>query len=132
MSLQDPISDMLTRIRNAAKAGKEDVLVPHSRMKAEIARILKQEGYVGRIDVEEQGARKVIRLSLKYDVKERSVIHGLRRVSRPGLRRYVTADAIPRVLGGMGVAVISTSKGILTDKEARRSKTGGEVVCHIW
>ncbi|MCB1068944.1 MAG: 30S ribosomal protein S8 [Verrucomicrobia bacterium] len=132
MSLQDPISDMLTRIRNASAAGHDQVVVPHSKLKYELARILKQEGFVDRVSVDDTGSYKVIQLGLKYDRKDRSVIHGLRRISRPGLRRYVAADEVPRVLGGMGIAVLSTSKGILTDREARRAKTGGEVVCHIW
>lgn len=132
MSLQDPISDMLTRIRNATAAGHDRVVMPHSKLKHEIARILKKEGYVRDVAVEAEDNRMVLALDLKYDRKSRSVIHGLERISRPGLRRYVGAGEIPRVLGGMGVAVISTSKGILTDREARRAKTGGEVVCHIW
>jgi len=132
MSLNDPISDMLTRVRNASAANHVTVDIPHSRLKAEIARILKREGYITDYSVETKGGRSYLRLRLKYGRGERAVIRGLSRVSRPGLRTYVGSGDIPRVLGGMGVAILSTSRGLLTDREARRSKLGGEVVCYVW
>lgn len=131
MSLSDPISDMLTRIRNATRAGARDVAIPHSRLKGEIARILKGEGYIADYETEKEGAKKTLRLRLRYR-GDTPVIRGLRRVSKPGLRRYVTVDQVPRVVGGTGVAVLSTSRGVLTDREARKAGVGGEVVCYIW
>ncbi|MCS6770416.1 MAG: 30S ribosomal protein S8 [Kiritimatiellae bacterium] len=131
MSLSDPISDMLTRIRNAARAGLREVEVPHSRLKEEIARILASEGYLISFETLEDGAKKTLRLHLRYK-RERPVIRGLRRISKPGIRRYVQAADVPRVVGGTGIAVLSTSRGILTDREARRARVGGEVLCYIW
>jgi small subunit ribosomal protein S8 len=131
-AISDPIADMLTRIRNAARAGLASVDMPHSVMKNEIARILKKEGYIADFSKEKEGPAGIIRILLRYDRDEVPVIRGLRRVSKPGLRRYVASDEIPRVLGGMGVAVLSTSKGILSDKDARRQKVGGELLCFIW
>ncbi|HMO50877.1 MAG TPA: 30S ribosomal protein S8 [Kiritimatiellia bacterium] len=132
MSLNDPISDMLTRVRNAAAAGHATVQIPHSRLKAEIARILKREGFISDFSVEEEGSRSYLRLRLKYGRADRAVIRGLSRVSRPGLRKYVGSEEIPKVFGGIGMAILSTSRGLLTDREARRSKVGGEVVCYVW
>lgn len=132
MSLTDPISDMLTRVRNAASAGHESVSIPHSSLKAEIARILKREGFISDFSVETAGKRSFLALKLKYTRGDRSVIRGLNRVSKPGIRKYVGSDKIPKVFGGMGTAIISTSRGILTDREARRSKLGGEVICYVW
>jgi small subunit ribosomal protein S8 len=132
MSMNDPISDMLTRVRNGASAGHATVDIPHSKVKAEIARILKREGYVSDFSVEQDGVRTWLRLRLKYGRGERAVIRGLSRVSRPGLRKYVASDEVPKVFGGIGVAIISTSSGLLTDREARRSKIGGEVICYVW
>ena len=131
-AISDPIADMLTRIRNAAHAGLASVDVPHSILKNEIARILKREGYVTDYSTEQVGERKVLRILLRYDRDEVAVIRGLRRISKPGLRRYVPAARIPRVLGGLGVAILSTSKGILSDKDARREKLGGELLCYVW
>ncbi len=131
MSLSDPISDMLTRIRNASRAGARDVAIPHSRLKGEIARILKGEGYIADFEAEKDGAKKTLKLRLRYRGDE-PVIRGLRRVSKPGIRRYVTVDKVPRVVGGTGVAVLSTSRGVLTDREARKAGVGGEVLCYIW
>lgn len=131
MSLSDPISDMLTRIRNASRAGARDVAIPHSRLKGEIARILKGEGYIVDFEAEKDGAKKTLKLRLRYR-GDRPVIRGLRRVSKPGIRRYVTVDKVPRVVGGTGVAVLSTSRGVLTDREARKAGVGGEVLCYIW
>ncbi len=128
--MNDPISDMLTRIRNANRALLPTVLVPHSRMKESIAHILKKEGYVAEVAVEGQ-LPKTIKLKLKYQGKK-SIIEGLRRVSTPGLRRYVGATKIPRVRGGLGVAVLSTSEGLLTDMQARRKNLGGELLCYVW
>lgn len=132
MSLNDPISDMLTRVRNGVAAAHATVDIPHSRMKAEIARILKREGFVSDFSVEQVGTRSYLRLRLKYGRGDKSVIRGLSRISRPGLRQYVGSEEIPRVFGGIGMAIISTSRGLLTDREARRSKVGGEVVCYVW
>jgi len=132
MSLSDPIADMLTRIRNASVAGAKSVEIPHSRMKEGLARILKQEGYISDYTVSGEGARKGLRIRLKYVREGDPVITGLRRVSRPSLRRYVAATEIPRVLGGMGIAVISTSSGVMTGHEARKKNVGGELLCTIW
>jgi small subunit ribosomal protein S8 len=126
----DPISDMLTRIRNAGCALQPTVAVPHSRIKESIAHILKKEGYVGDVTVE-KNAFKTIKIKLKYEGKK-TVIRGLRRVSKPGLRHYVGATEIPRVLGGLGVAVISTSEGLMTGTQARKKNLGGEVVFYVW
>ena len=132
MSCSDPIADMLTRIRNACKAGLPAVEMGHSRLKAEIARILKKEGYVADVAETTEDGKKVLRVVLKYDYNEKSIIQQLQRVSKPGLRRYVAAAAIPRVRGGLGTALLSTSRGIMTDREARTAHVGGEVLCQIW
>lgn len=132
MSLQDPISDMLTRIRNAFRAAKISVDIPHSRMKTEIARLLKREGYILDYTTEADGPRKTLRVFLKYGPDQQSVIQGLRRISKPSLRRYASAGDIPRVLGGLGVAILSTSRGLLTDREARKCNVGGEILCYVW
>lgn len=126
----DPISDMLTRIRNAQRALLPAVEVPHSRIKESIASILKKEGYVADVAIDGK-LPKIIRLKLKYQGKK-SVIEGLRRISRPGLRRYVGATEIPRVLGGLGVAVISTPEGVMTGNQARKKNLGGELLCFVW
>ena len=120
MSLQDPISDMLTRIRNAYGAEKESVQIPHSNRKSELAGILKREGYIRDFNVEAQDGKRSLRVFLKYSADDESVIHGLQRISKPSLRRYAKAKSMPRVLGGLGVAIVSTSSGMLTDREARR------------
>jgi small subunit ribosomal protein S8 len=129
----DPISDMLTRIRNAQRALLPSVQLPHSKLKESIAQILKREGYVAEVGVEkkENSAYKTIKLRLKYQGK-RSVIEGLRRVSRPGLRHYVGATKIPRVRGGLGVAVLSTPEGVMSGVQARKKNLGGEVLCYVW
>jgi small subunit ribosomal protein S8 len=132
MSCSDPIADMLTRIRNACRAGLPAAEMGHSRMKAEIARILKSEGFVADVTENGEGARKTLRIALKYDYASKPVIRQLRRVSRPGLRRYVGAADIPRVRGGMGTAVLSTSRGVMSDREARAAHVGGEVLCQVW
>lgn len=128
--MNDPISDMLTRIRNANQALLPTVELPHSKIKESIAGILKREGYITDFAVEGK-LPKTIKVKLKYQGKK-SIIEGLRRVSTPGLRRYVGATEIPRVRGGLGVAVVSTSEGLLTDVQARRKKIGGELICYVW
>lgn len=131
MNLTDPIADMLTRIRNAAKAKHVSVDVPYSKVKNDIANILLQEGYISEFEIVEDGAHKNIRITLKY-FENKSVIQGLKRISKPGLRIYSEATKVPRVLNGLGVAIISTSKGIVTDKSARKTGMGGEVMAYIW
>ncbi|MCR4410310.1 MAG: 30S ribosomal protein S8 [Candidatus Saccharicenans sp.] len=132
MSLTDPIADMLTRIRNAVRAKKKEVNVPSSRLKVEIARILKEEGYIKNYKVIEDNKQGVLNIVLKYTDDNQSVISGLRRVSKPGCRIYCTRDSIPRVLDGLGVVIISTSRGLLTDKQCQEQGLGGEVLCEIW
>ena len=132
MSVTDPIADMLTRIRNALMAQHEDVAMPSSRVKEEIARILKQEGFIHGYEVTQDGPRQLMRILLKYTEERRPVLSGLRRVSRPGRRMYARRDDIPRVKGGLGFAILSTSKGIMTGEDAYRAGVGGEVVCYIW
>ena len=131
MHITDPIADMLTRIRNANNAKHDTVDVPASNMKKSIAQILLDEGYIKSFQVVEDGTQGIIRIALKYNGKEK-VISGLRRVSKPGLRGYVGADELPRVLRGLGVAIVSTSKGVMTDKAARAAHVGGEVLAFIW
>ena len=130
--MTDPISDMLTRIRNANMASQPVVEMPHSKMKAEIARIMKREGFIKDYTTEGHAGKRSLRLFLKYTLENEPVIRGLKRISKPGLRTYVASKTVPRVLGGMGVAILSTSNGILTDREARKNNTGGEVLCYIW
>ena len=128
--MTDPIADMLTRIRNAMAALRPSVEIPHSKLKESIARLLKHEGYIADVSVEGQTI-KTLKLKLKYEGK-RGVIEGLRRVSRPGLRHYVGAADIPRVRGGMGVAILSTPSGVMSGNQARKANVGGEVLCYIW
>ena len=128
--MTDTISDMLTRIRNASRVQLPVVEVPHSKMKESIAHILKKEGYVAEVAVEST-PHKTIKLKLKYEGKK-SVIEGLRRVSTPGLRRYVSATEIPRVRGGLGISVISTPQGVMTGNQARKNNLGGEMICYVW
>ena len=131
MSQNDPIADMITAIRNAHAVRKTQVVVPHSKMKSEIARLLKQEGFIADYGVE-GAARKELRMKLKYSEGNEPVIRGIRRASTGGLRRYARATEVPRVLQGMGAAIVSTSSGIMTGREARRRKIGGEVVLTVW
>ena len=131
MNLTDPIADMLTRIRNAVKAKHTIVDVPYSKVKNEIAKILLDEGFVADIETVENGVNKNIRITLKYK-DSKSVIQGLKRISKPGLRIYAEKEELPRVLNGLGIAIISTSKGIVTDKVARKNNVGGEVMAYIW
>ena len=130
--MTDPIADMLTRIRNASMVYHESVDVPASNLKKELARILKQEGFIRDYRIIDDGKQGVVRLYLKYGPNKQRVIAGLKRISKPGRRVYARRDQIPRVLGGLGIAVLSTSKGVMTDKEARRQGVGGEVICYVW
>jgi small subunit ribosomal protein S8 len=132
MAVTDPIADMLTRIRNANLARHEHVTIPASKLKLEIAKVLKAQGYVQKYDLVDDKRQGQIRIHLRYGPGSDPIITGLRRVSRPGLRVYVDSAEIPRVQGGLGVAVLSTSHGVLTDREARRRRIGGEVLCYIW
>ena len=133
MSMSDPIADMLTRIRNANSAKHDTVDVPASKMKLSIAEILLKEGYIAKYNVEQDGAAKNIHITLKYGAdKNEKIISGLKRISKPGLRIYAAADELPKVLGGLGIAVISTSQGIMTDKKARKLGIGGEVMAYVW
>ena len=130
-TVTDPIADFLTRVHNGARAQKQEVLIPYSKIKAEIARIFKEEGYISDYSVDTSGAHPRIKVVNKL-VDRSTAIAGLRRVSRPGLRRYVGADEIPRVLGGMGLAILSTSRGILSGREAKKQKVGGELLAYVW
>ena len=133
MSMSDPIADMLTRIRNANTAKHDTVEIPASKMKKAIADILLSEGYVQAVDIIEDGKFETIKITLKYGVdKNEKIITGLKRISKPGLRVYAGKDELPRVLGGLGTAIISTNKGVLTDKEARKQNVGGEVLAFVW
>ena len=132
MQITDPIADMLTRIRNASSAKHETVDVPASNMKKEIAEILLNEGYIKNYQLIDDGTQGVIRITLKYGANKTKVISGIKRVSKPGLRIYASKEELPKVLRGMGIAIISTSKGIMTDKEARRQNVGGEVLAFVW
>ncbi len=132
MVMTDPIADMLTRIRNANNAKHETVDIPASNLKKSIADILLEEGFIKGFDVIEDGKQGIIRIQLKYGSDKEKIITGVKRISKPGLRVYVKSDEIPRVLGGLGIAILSTSKGIITDKSARKESVGGEVICYVW
>ena len=132
MQITDPVADMLTRIRNANTAKHESVDVPASNLKKAIAKILLDEGYIKSYEIVEDGTQGIIRIQLKYLAGKEKVISGLRRVSKPGLRVYASADELPRVLKGLGIAIISTSKGVMTDKAARANHVGGEVLAFVW
>ncbi|GHV97508.1 30S ribosomal protein S8 [Lactobacillus nasalidis] len=132
MVLTDPIADFLTRIRNANMAKHDSVEVPASNIKKSLAEILKQEGFIRDYEVTEDGKQGVIKITLKYGPNGERVISGLKRISKPGLRNYVSADNLPKVLNGLGIAIVSTSAGILTDKEAREKNVGGEVIAYVW
>ena len=132
MQITDPIADMLTRIRNANSAKHDQVDVPASNMKKAIAEILLAEGYIKNYQIIDDGTQGIIRIALKYNAGKEKVIQGLRRVSKPGLRVYAGADDLPKVLKGLGIAIISTSKGVMTDKAARASHVGGEVLAFVW
>lgn len=132
MTMTDPIADMLTRIRNASKAYHESVDVPASKMKQEIARILREEGYIRDYALIQEGGFPVIRVFLKYADDKTRAIAGIRRISKPGLRVYAKKTELPRVLGGLGIAIISTPRGVMTDRQARKEQIGGEVVAYVW
>ena len=132
MTMTDPIADMLTRIRNANVVKHETVYVPASNMKKELSRILLEEGFIRGYDVIEDGKQGIIRIQLKYGQTGERVISGLKRISKPGMRVYADKHEVPRVLNGLGISIISTSKGILTDKQARKENVGGEVICYVW
>jgi len=132
MPVTDPVADMLTRIRNALGAKHETVNMPASKMKKAIAAILLKEGFIKGYEYKDEGPQGVIYITLKYGSKEDSVINGLKRISKPGLRVYAKRDDVPKVLGGLGVAIISTSKGVMTDRDARNSDVGGEVLAYVW
>lgn len=128
----DPIADMLTRIRNANIVSHPEVNMPSSKLKVELAKLLKEEGYITDYEVKENGCFKTLVVKLKYDEAGNPVIANLKRVSKPGLRNYAKSKDLPKVLGGLGIAIISTSKGILTDRKARKENVGGEVLCYVW
>ncbi len=132
MTMTDPIADMLTRVRNANSAGKATVSMPSSKKLAEIARIMAEEGYVQGFEIIPNQPRDILEITLKYGEKKERVIRGIKRISKPGLRIYAGKDELPRVLGGLGTAVVSTSKGIMTDRDARKAGIGGEVIAYIW
>ena len=132
MSLTDPIADMLTRIRNAAGIKKKEVSIPSSRLKVEIAKLLKEEGYIKNFKVIDDDKQGILTVTLKYTEENKSVISGIKRASKPGCRLFCTKESIPKVLDGLGIALISTSQGILTGKKCEELGTGGEVICYIW
>jgi small subunit ribosomal protein S8 len=132
MSMTDPIADMLSRIRNASSAMHQEVLVPDSKIKQNIARILVDEGYVDGFETVDDGSHSMIRIRLRYSEERERAISGIRRISKPGRRVYRGAKELPRVLGGLGIAIVSTSQGLMTDKEARRARVGGEVLAYVW
>ena len=133
MIVSDPIADMLTRIRNANMAEKQSVRIPHSKIKADIARLLKEEGFVKDYKLNETETNKsFLNINLKYTAEREPVIQGLKRISKPSCRKYVNAEEVPRVLGGIGIALLSTSSGVITDSEARKKNIGGEILCFVW
>ncbi|OGD28859.1 MAG: 30S ribosomal protein S8 [Candidatus Aminicenantes bacterium RBG_19FT_COMBO_59_29] len=132
MSQTDPIADLLTRIRNAARIRKKEVTIPSSRLKVELAKILKEEGYIRNFKVVDDNKQGILNIALKYTDDNQSVISGLRRISRPGCRLFCTRDSVPKVLDGLGIAIVSTSRGILTGKKCEDLGVGGEILCYIW
>ena len=132
MAMTDPIADMLTRIRNASTVSHETVDIPASKLKVELARVLKEEGFIADYAVKEEGKFKVITITLKYDMNRKPVITKLERISKPGLRHHSKAKKLQKVLGGLGVAIISTPKGLLTDRKARKENVGGEILCYVY
>jgi small subunit ribosomal protein S8 len=130
--MTDPIADMLTRIRNANSVGHETVTIPASKMKKSIAQILLDEGYIAGYDVDDSGVQGTIKVTLKYGPNDEKVISGIKKISKPGLKVYAKANEVPKVLGGLGIAIISTSSGIISDKKARELGVGGEVICYVW
>ncbi len=134
MTMTDPVADMLTRIRNANTAMHDDVSMPASRLKESLAVVLQQEGYINSFQVQDtnSGPGRTLKIDMKYSPARERVISGLKRISKPGLRVYTRADEIPRVLGGLGVAVVSTNRGLMSDREARKRRMGGEILCYVW
>lgn len=132
MAMTDPIADMLTRIRNANTVGHETVEIPASKMKKAIAEILKEEGYIADFEMIEDDKQGMIKVTMKYGANKEKVISGIKKISKPGLKVYAKAGEVPKVLGGLGIAIVSTSKGIVSDKEARKLGVGGEVICYVW
>lgn len=132
MTMTDPVADMLTRIRNANTAGHSSVEIPASKMKKNIAEILIKEGYIRSYEVTEDDKQGIIKVQMKYGADKQKVISGIKRISKPGLKVYAKSNEVPKVLGGLGVAIISTSNGLITDKEARSLGVGGEVICYVW
>lgn len=132
MKITDPVSDMLTRVRNANSANKAEVSMPSTKVIVEIARVFAEEGYIAGYEVEDTTPQKTLHITLKYGPRHAKVIKGIRAISKPGLRVYAKADKLPRVLGGIGTAVISTSKGMMSDRDARKLGVGGQVICYIW
>ena len=132
MNVSDPIADMLTRIRNASRARHTDVVIPASRTKREIARLLLEEGFIAAVSEEREGVRQMLRVTLKYVDGKAPVVSGLKRISKPGLRVYARKTEIPRVLGGLGIVIVSTSQGIMTGSQAHRAQLGGEVLAYVW
>jgi small subunit ribosomal protein S8 len=132
MTMSDPLADMFTRIRNSATARHEWVRVPTSNVKRSVAGVLRAEGFIAAVEEEEEGPRRYLRLRITYGEDRKAVLGGIRRVSKPGLRVYVNRREVPRVLGGLGIAILSTSQGVMSDREAWRRKIGGEVLCYVW
>ena len=132
MTMTDPIADMLTRIRNANTVGHETVEITASKMKKAIAEILKEEGYIADFEMIEDDKQGMIKVTMKYGANKEKVISGIKKISKPGLKVYAKAGEVPKVLGGLGIAIVSTSKGIVSDKEARKLGVGGEVICYVW
>ena len=132
MSMSDPLADMLTRIRNASKARFDSVEMPQSKLKVSVAKVLQDEGYIAAYEVVDNGPQGILKLNLKYGPNQEKVITGIRRISKPGHRQYKRSDHIPKVMSGLGIGILSTSKGVLTDNEARRLHVGGELLCEVW
>ncbi|MDP2871959.1 MAG: 30S ribosomal protein S8 [Bacillota bacterium] len=132
MTMSDPVADMLTRIRNANMVYHDKVEVPGSGLKRSIAQILKDEGFIRDFDWSDDSKQGILRVHMKYGPNKEKVINGLKRISKPGLRVYVQRDGVPKVLGGLGIAILSTSRGVLSDRQARREQVGGEVICYVW
>jgi len=132
MSMSDPLADFLTRIRNAVRASFDTVDIPLSKLKVGVAKVLKEEGYIADYQIMEQGAQGVIRVALKYGPDKEKIITGIRRVSKPGLRQYRKSQVIPKVMSGLGIAILTTSEGVISDREARRRNVGGELLCEVW
>lgn len=132
MSMSDPLADMLTRIRNATKSRFPSVEIPLSKLKVNVAKVLKEEGYITNYSIIQGSAQGILKIDLKYGSNNECVINGIRRMSKPGRRQYQHSDKIPKVMSGLGVAILTTSKGVITDKQARRENVGGELLCEIW